>query len=214
MSLNNVKVSIPTLIIGGVLGIVILFATVFSAMSCASSKATTGEGMPASPSDPVLFLAIDTSGSAKEQNKEVFGRATDLVLEAPEGKPVYIYRFDSAPAEVFSEEPPATREDIAKVLNKLMDRSSTTTGTNLYLLFERMEKTLERSSREVRIVVFTDCGFEEMKDKDIEGVKKITKAWNSSDRIESLTFIGVKPGFREQLRDMVEMSDDKLSFNE
>lgn len=45
-----------------------------------------------------------------------------------------------------------------------------------------------------------------------ESVKKITTAWASNQSVKSLTLYGVNDGFREQLRDMINMPSEKFEI--
>jgi hypothetical protein len=159
-------------------------------------------------------MAMDTSGSAAASHKAMFSHATSEIQSLPEQKDLYIFRFDSSPAEVFSEPPPARTEEITDVLNRLLKHRSGTEGTNIASLFVRMDKRIAQLDEPVRIIVYTDCGTERMTKRDEEQCQRITKRWDDEGRVESLTLIGVEGGYREKLIDIIQMSGSKFKFRD
>jgi hypothetical protein len=135
----------------------------------------------------------------------MFKRAIDLIIQVPEGESLYLYRFDSTPAEVMSEPPPLNREGIAQILNETLEHRSATDGTNMAKLLSRMDRRLREVSKPAYIAVFTDCGTEMMSTADVKAVEELTSKWAQDDLVTKVVFYGVEAGQREKLQDMIKM---------
>lgn len=108
--------------------------------------------------EPTMIMAIDTSGSAAKDHGAIFAKCSDMIQAMPEGKSLFLYRFDSSPAEVYSQEPPTGSDDIAEILNKVLEHKSATKGTDLAKLFVLVDKRIQDLNVPVQVAVFTDCG--------------------------------------------------------
>lgn len=160
----------------------------------------------------LTLLAIDTSGSARAYHKEMFQRATEIIQQIPEGQDLYLYRFDSSPAEVLSEPPPAGTAEIAELLNRLLMHESATNGTNLAKLFVEMDQRIAGFDSPVQVIIMTDCGIEEMSPTECEQASRIASKWDSRGSVSAVEFIGVQPDWRSKVRSMVPMSPGKVKF--
>lgn len=193
----------------------LLFSLVVGALclgtGCSSSGSPTGR-QAADSADLTTLMAFDTSGSAVEYHAKMFKRASQEIQNLPENKYLYLYRFDSAPAEVFSEPPPAGMEDISKLLNGLLKHRSATDGTNIAKLIVAMDKRLAELTEKVNVVIFTDCGTEAMSTLDCEYAKRITERWGKKELVKSVKIVGVADGHREKLRELILVGPGVLSI--
>ena len=176
-------------------------------VGCAKDGPAAVKGSPS-----LELLAVDTSGSAVAEHPRFFGEAAQAIMDMPEASRLYVYRFDAAPAEVHSGEPPATQEDASDMLNKALSHRTATKGTNLAKLFRLMDRQIESHQGPVWVLVFTDAGTELMSSSERMEVRTITKRWAGSDRLQAVEFVGVVDGQREALRDMVAISGDRLKI--
>jgi hypothetical protein len=151
------------------------------------------------------FIALDTSGSAAAKHEEFFGRAKQLISKLPENDVLYLYRFDSSPAEVYSQPKPESEDDISALLKECLTHTSNTPGTNLAKLFQRWDRLREKTKGPVQMFVFTDCGTEEMTRQEQDTVRGLVKQWDQDERVVGLHFVGVSGGNREEIQNMVEM---------
>lgn len=161
----------------------------------------------------VTLMAIDTSGSASAKHKQMFKRATEIIQSAPGDQVLYLYRFDSKPAEVFSETPPSGLEQIAELLNELLKHKSNTEGTNLAALLVSMNSRISQlGETPFEIVILTDCGTERMDKHDEDNAKRIALTWSKRDALRRVAFYGVADGHRERIRALLEQLGSKLDM--
>lgn len=151
---------------------------------------------------PTYVVALDTSTSAKEIHEELYNRAVRHMEEMPRDSRLLVFRFDSAAAEVYDGEAIVDGAEAGMTLKPELTWSSKTSGTNLARLFERINDRIGSDTGSVYIDVYTDCGTEEMSRRDDEKVREITSDWNEAGNV-SISFHGVKTGFREKLRALV-----------
>lgn len=170
---------------------------------CSPSQADTGR--PAASSAPrrqTVVLALDTSTSAKTIHEELYNRIVRQMEDMPAQTHLVVFRFDSSPAEIY--DGPAINDgaEAGRRLKPELQWRSQTTGTNLAKLFDRIDKRLRPGDEDVRVDVYTDCGTEEMTERDNGAVQKLTERWKSGGGVR-VAFHGVKTGHREALRDLV-----------
>lgn len=171
----------------------------------------TGHAVEGEPPGPLL-MALDTSGSARESHGKFFPMAREAIESLPGKATLFLYRFDASPAEVYSNFPPGSSEEIGEMLNDSLKHRSSTDGTNLAKLFVQFDARIAELGRPVSILVFTDCGTEKMTRFEEEQVQRITKRWGERQLVDSLRFVGVQAGHREKLRTIVKLPIDKLQF--
>ncbi|MBS1715550.1 MAG: hypothetical protein JST30_14575 [Armatimonadetes bacterium] len=170
---------------------------------CGTSHAETGQksdGAAVRPS--TVVIALDTSTSAKAIHEELYNRIVRQMEDMPPKSHLVVFRFDSSPAEIY--DGPAINDgaEAGRRLKPELQWRSKTTGTNLAKLFDRIDKRLLAGSSDIEIHVYTDCGTEEMSEKDDGAVHKITDRWKADGDVH-VAFHGVKTGHREALRDLV-----------
>jgi hypothetical protein len=181
-------------------------------ISAAILLALAGCRLAAPSAEPITMMALDTSGSAIASHEAMFKRAAEMIQELPDGQPLYLYRFDSSPAEVYSQTPPGAFDEISTELNTVLKHRSATKGTNLAKLFAAMNQRIATLGVPVKIVVFTDCGTEEMGPNEIRQTKQITSDWERDSMVTSVQLIGVGDSYREQLRKMIMLDPKKLEI--
>jgi len=167
----------------------------------ASSTAATG----------VHILAIDTSGSASAVKGQVFKQAASDFYGVPDKCTAYIYRFDNEPAEVYSGFSPSTEEEGFQKINTVLQHTETKPGTNLLKLVKQVNMHFSRGENKIFLNIYTDCGFEEMTNQELDECKSLTSEWGASKDI-TVKFLGVQPGFREKLRKLINVSSSRLAF--
>jgi hypothetical protein len=160
----------------------------------------------------MTIMALDTSGSAVSSHGAMFKRASEMIQDLPDGQPLYLYRFDSSPAEVYSQVPPGALDEIAAELNSVLKHRSATKGTNLAKLFSAMDERIKALAVPVKIVVFTDCGTEEMRPGEVEQVKQITREWEEGGQVTDVQMVGVADSYREPLRQMILLDPKRLEI--
>lgn len=155
----------------------------------------------------VRIYAVDTSMSAVPKHGEFFKQIQDEWSAVPLDEKIYLYRFDSACAEVRSEPVPPTKEGMREILEKTLHHRSQTEGTNLAKLVVQINKKLAGVELPGRILIFTDCGTENMTPEQEEQVRRITTEWNERHEISEVVVVGVDGGYREKLRDLIRLPD-------
>ncbi len=183
--------------------------------SCVILLALIGCGSESTESGPkAYFVAVDTSKSAKPFHGEMFKYASEVLMTAPMSSNVTVYRFDSTPAEVYSSVPPGSTEEAGILLNKTLQHTSKTDGTNLQKLIVSIDQRIATVNGASRVVILTDCGVEMMTAQEKEQVKRITAKWDEQGSVDKISLKGVQPGFREELRELLRVSPSRLEFVE
>lgn len=132
-----------------------------------------GCGASPSASTTINLIAIDVSESSKDQFDEFAGAIRNEMMSMRSEDEVFLFRFDSKPAEFFSGHPPHSLEEATKTVLKVREHSSNTEGTNLYLLLNSFEGAIARSSSPFKVMIFSDCGVEKMSGDEIVKAKEI-----------------------------------------
>jgi hypothetical protein len=179
-------------------------ALAFLAIGCAAGPRESG----------TMFVAIDTSDSAAGQKGAFYNATLDGLMALPMNSSTVVYRFDAKPAEIHSGPPPESTEEAAKLLKRAVQYRTDTPGTNLAKLVQLIDGRLPEAPAPIDLRLFTDCGIELMTEAEKEKVKRTTIKWSHDSRVRSVTFYGVRDGYREELRRMVRLGPDKFAFEE
>lgn len=171
-----------------------------------------GNGLP--ESKHIVVLAIDTSGSASKIKESLCKRASQDFFATRDNDEVVIYRFDNEPAEIYSGDPPGSEEQAAAKLKSLLPFSQKGEGTNLLKLVEKIDELYRSEKLPMKIFIYTDCGFEEMSNLELDKCKEITSAWGTNHNDIEVDFVGVTDGFREKLRKLVALPRSRIQFLE
>lgn len=158
-----------------------------------------------------LCIALDTSGSAEASRVTYLKAMRSLVVDNRYAN-LTLFRFDSNPAEIYSGKVMPNEEEASVFLAKYVKYSAGTEGTNLLKLLNLIDKQVKRTDRPTEIVILTDCGFENMPNKELEETKVLVKTWTSNPRIKSIMAKGVADGNREKLRALFDAAADKFSI--
>lgn len=158
--------------------------------------------------------AIDTSESSRDQIGYYQAAVRDTGMSASLESNFIIYRFDSSPAEIHSGKPPQTLEEATHIVNKVVGRQSDTDGTNLAKLFSVIDKRLPSLPQPVRLVVYTDCGIENMTPEEKAQVTQTVAKWKDENLLESLTFAGLRDEFKLQIREIIDQSEPFFQIKE
>jgi hypothetical protein len=150
----------------------------------------------------VVVVALDTSTSAKEIHEELYNRIVRQMEAMPKDARLVVFRFDSATAEIYDGKPIKDGAEAGRTIKPELEWQSKTTGTNLARLLERIEKSAPAGGTQLDIHVYTDCGTEEMSKDDEQAVRTTTAKWSQAGSV-TMSFHGVKTGFREKLRDLI-----------
>ena len=169
----------------------------------------TIEAVPKSGS---VFIALDTSESAGIMKGKFGTQISDELMALPTDVRTMVFRFDSSPAEVYAGKPSASRDEAANLIKSTMLHRSQTKGTNMARLFALFQKRLDDVPKPVEFRIYTDCGVELMTKAEKDYVRKTTLAWESDPRISGVKVIGLRSGYREEVRDLIQMGQDKLSL--
>jgi hypothetical protein len=159
-----------------------------------------------------VFIALDTSESAGIMQGKFGTQISDELMALPLGVHTMVFRFDSSPAEVYAGKPCASRDEAANLIKTTMKHRSQTRGTNMAKLVTLFAKRLEEVPSPVEVRIYTDCGVELMSKADKERVRKTTAAWATDPRISGVKIIGLRSGYREEVRDLVQLGPDKLEL--
>lgn len=177
------------------------------------SQCSTPASPPASSKHKAnYFIAFDTSESARPKLPEFLKDARNFLTSVDSDTKAILFRFDSKPAEFYSGSAFTGPEDAAKVLKPLLEHISTEKGTNLFKLLIRIDSLLPTLGPNVHVVVYTDAGTELMSNDDIRGCKDIAKKWEGSNQVKKVRFIGVRSGYREEIRRC--MPNTKIEFED
>ncbi|HMS55663.1 MAG TPA: hypothetical protein PKA27_09715 [Fimbriimonadaceae bacterium] len=175
-----------------------------------SSAESVGGGRNVEVSaEAIQLVAVDTSSSALPKHRRFFEETVRIFQRAPSKRPVYLYRFDSKPAEVFAEPPPGNRERVAQLLNEVLEHRSNFDGTNLTALLVLINKQVAALDGPVQVTIMTDCGVEKMSNRDDDQAKRITAKWAEGSQVQKLTLLGVADGHREKLRELIQLPQGK-----
>lgn len=176
------------------------------------SGCKSGDAQAKAQKPETVLIALDTSESAREFHKGFFASITDRLLTLPTETHVEVYRFDSSPAEVYSGPPANTREEAALLIKRVLEYQSGTEGTNLARLCTLLDSRLASLDQSAEIEIYTDCGIELMSNEDRELVKEVTTKWAENQKVKTVRIIGLRDGFREDIRELVALNEDKLSL--
>ena len=121
-------------------------------------------------------------------------------------------RFDTDPAEIYSGETPASEEDAAKILKKVLPVSQSKPGTNLLKLVRQLDELGKVDALPLIAFVYTDCGFEEMTNQELDECKELTASWAKASKQVEFRFIGVEDGYREKLRKLIAIPREQVKF--
>lgn len=174
-----------------------------SASNSTIASGSDGGGNVEISADAIQLIAVDTSSSAKPKHRRFFDETVRIFQRAPSKKAIYLYRFDSKPAEVFAEPPPGNREKVAQLLNDVLKHRSNFDGTNLTSLLVLVNKQISALDGPVQITIMTDCGVEKMSQRDDEQAIRITSKWAEGSQVQKITVMGVADGHREKLRELI-----------
>lgn len=158
------------------------------------------------------LFAIDVSESSKDQFEDFAGSIRNEMMNLREDDEVYLYRFDSKPAEFFSGHPPHSLEEATKTVLKVREHSSNTEGTNLYLLLSAFEGAISRSSSPFKVMIYSDCGVEKMSANEISKAKEIVGRWSGDSRFLGIEYVGIRDGWREKIREILPLPSSQLSL--
>lgn len=151
---------------------------------------------------PLTYVvAIDTSQSSLEHIGQLFPRAVNFIGDLPRGHRLVIYRFDSAPVEVFDGKSGLGADEAGHLIKSKLGTVSQTPGTNLGKLLASIDRLVSLDEESVEIHVYTDCGTEKMTANDDKLVSEMIAKWTEAGDV-SFHFHGVEDGHRERLRDL------------
>jgi hypothetical protein len=184
----------------------VLIATLCSGCTSGAAEQQTGS----SPSR--IVLAIDTSGSAEKKRNELYKRASEDFFMTKDSDKIVVFRFDTDPAEIYSGETPASEEDAAKILKKVLPVSQSKPGTNLLKLVRQLDELGKVDALPLIAFVYTDCGFEEMTNQELDECKELTANWAKASKQVEFRFIGVEDGYREKLRKLIAIPREQVKF--
>lgn len=179
-----------------------LLAPILFTLGCGGS-----EGKPGT-----TIVGLDVSDSAAGQKGSFYNATVEGLMALPLDSNTIVYRFDAKPAEVHSGNPPASQEEAAKLIKRAVEHRTDQKGTNLAKLILLIDKRIEETAPPVEIRLFTDCGIELMTEAERQSVKRITTRWQEDNRISKVTFSGLRDGYREDIRSMVNVGPAKLEI--
>ncbi|MGI8924461.1 MAG: hypothetical protein ACR2HJ_10560 [Fimbriimonadales bacterium] len=176
-----------------------LFGAVVCA-ACAFVLAGCGSLSASSPSYQTRAFAFDTSGSAKDKHETFFNRGLHDMMADTRDTRLVVYRFDVLPQEAHEGDSFGNDEEVARLMKEVFTRTAGRRGTNLFKLFEGIDRRLPQWPQPVSIRVYTDCGTELMTKDEFARLLAMTRRWKANGSPPDLTFVGVETGFRETLR--------------
>jgi hypothetical protein len=182
-----------------------------AATGCGTGS-NSASGTESNSQKSLLYVALDTSNSVGSEKGPLFRQASTAMIESAESVYITLYRFDAEPAECWTGANVESEEDAAGILTKAYQYKSTTIGTNLRKLLDSISARLKEQPLPAEVLIFTDCGFEEMQNDDLDACKLITKQWAERSPQVTVKLIGVKDGYREKLRALFQMPPAQLEF--
>lgn len=158
------------------------------------------------------LVAVDTSESAGIMHDAFGGRVRDELAGLPLEVELRLFRFDSSPAEVASGPPPDRDSEAAKLLKQVMAHRSATKGTNMAKLVALLDRHLAEVATPAKITIYTDCGVELVTPQERKAVQETTRQWSTDPRVASVRIVGLRDGYREEIRDLFQLSPDKFQL--
>lgn len=166
-----------------------------------------GTGKPSGP--PVVFIGIDSSGSALPFHQDWLPRIGQLSDRLPLSAAQEVYRFDTAVHELYVG-PPISRVSLKRMIN-VVDKDRGQVGTSLKEFAKRVESRLAKyPDRPAMVWIFTDCGVERMTKADHDALRSVATRWSARPGFTLLTIVGVRPLHREALRTAFDPLGDRL----
>lgn len=149
-----------------------------------------------------IVIALDASGSADNKRESFFKLAQIELSSQSQATNVTIFRFDSAPEEVYDGSI-RSGEVMSRFLRQALQQRKESYGTNLYKLLTKIHSVQKRKGSRVGVIVFTDCGVETMTDEQFRLSKQMVKQWYQSKAIEFVKLVGVTRQYRTILRERI-----------
>lgn len=147
---------------------------------------------------------VDRSGSTKEiRKREIASVSVQLENAPPRHTYVRLYRMGHSTQEVYSGSlDHAPLESIISTLTATTGSSDPRKGTNFALMAEALARSRSKASASKRrITILTDGGDDYAKDPALaERYRKAVDRICADPGLESVTFRGVKPEFRDPIR--------------
>lgn len=188
------------------LGAILVGATLWGCTDTLADAKTTAKTPQA------VYIAVDTSESARPMHKQFFNQISEELSSLPMSAHVEVFRFDSRPAEVYSGQPTDTKEEATMMLKRVLEHHTETEGTNLAKLLNEIDNRIKNNGDNRAVEVYTDCGIEKMTAAEKDQVRTLTKRWSDDPSFVKLSLIGVRDGFREELRKMLDLDESKLEI--
>jgi hypothetical protein len=146
-----------------------------------------------------IFMAVDTSGSAKSLTKKYFGLTDVIVNKIPwRMTGLYFYTFNSEVTLMWSGKP--QKRCLWKVQDRIIqDTRSVQNGTRVDLLLKEFTKSVKSSSADhIGIVIIWDGGADLLK----EPLKSFIEKLAEEEKIFSILILGVKDEKRIEVMNM------------
>lgn len=148
-----------------------------------------------------VFLAIDTSGSAKLRDEELFDYAKDTLERLPRGTKVFIYRFNRKTEEAHSGEVPRQANLVGELLKPIIAQKVSAQGTDMWALLNKIYgQAASDQISDFQLIICTDSGTDGMLEGDIRGAKGLVPKLRATGMRQPVTFCGVQTGQREVIR--------------
>ena len=144
---------------------------------------------------------IDYSASAADQRQRQLGVIAAELESADPDTSVTVFRMGAETDEAFSGSLSGTSVDsLIGSLQKETARPDPRKGTSFAKMAEALCAYLQRQTGVVRVEVLTDGGNDALDPESLRRYTQAVMAVASSPHLESISFIGVRPGLREALR--------------
>ncbi|HVT13619.1 MAG TPA: hypothetical protein VHE55_15245 [Fimbriimonadaceae bacterium] len=159
----------------------------------------------------LLIIAVDVSKSTQYTRSQALSTVFDLAMGLDAKRyDLRIYRFSSKTEEVYTGVPDDEDQFSIDLANALRP-SDPTQGTNYPLMVETIAKVVaESTDGNVKIDVISDGGNDFQDAASIKRYRKAATQLDNDPKVSSITFWGVEPGTREQLRNLFADTGTKL----
>ena len=152
---------------------------------------------------PTYVFVVDYSASTADIRRKELGAMLSELETVSDGATIVVYRMGFDTQEIYSGPIDDTAIDtVTTTLERDTTKSDPTLGTDFAKMAEALEAFTKRFNGYTCLVrVLTDGGNDFSGDQsNMKTYRQAAGAVCADKRIASLTFFGIKPGFREELR--------------
>lgn len=161
-----------------------------------------------------LIIVKDYSGSIVGQASQQEALTVLALENAPSHTYLDLFRMGATTEEIFAGSLDDTSpEVIIKTLRQETSRADSRKGTNFAKMAQAVAKAVSAShAAKIQIRIFTDGGNDFLDKASLESYRKAALMICRDRRLKSVTFTGVKPEYREPIRNIWAACGTKLQI--